>query len=159
MLTYAVFMHAPHFSMPGVQRSRMLSASGTTFEAFRAGYCVSYGGFSLIFQKNRHLGSGECAVMSSGRSAESRRAITLRHGSSTAHFGFSVFSRVTPTYAQAEVVLSRDSPADLPGTQALVAHPSSALPLTARNSPRLGRERYCYPPLRRASRGGGVRHT
>ena len=94
---YAVFMEVPHFSMIGVQRLRMLSSSGTTLGAFRPGYCDSYGGFSLIFQKKRHLGSGECAVMSSGRSAGSRRAITLRQGSSTAHLGFSVFSSVTPT--------------------------------------------------------------
>ena len=83
--------------MMGVHRSRIASALGTTFGAFNAGYLVSYGGFSLIFQKNLHFGSGECAVMSRGRSAGSSRAMTFKQGSSTAHFGFSVFSRVTPT--------------------------------------------------------------
>ena len=98
--THAFFIDCPHFSMTGVHLDLMFSAWGTTLGAFRPGNCVSYGGFSLIFQKNLHLGSGLCAVMSRGCSEGSRRAITFRQGSSTAHLGFSVFSRVTPTFEQ-----------------------------------------------------------
>ena len=38
---YAVLLELPHFSMTGIQRSRMSSAWGMTFGAFSPGYFVS----------------------------------------------------------------------------------------------------------------------
>lgn len=105
--TYASFMEVPHFAIVGVHLSRIALACGTIFGAFNPGNFVSYGGLSLIFQKNRHFGSGLCAVISSGLSAGSKRAITSRQGSSTAHFGFSVFSRVTPIWYESSGRSSR----------------------------------------------------
>jgi hypothetical protein len=48
----------------------------------------------------RHLGSAPWPVTSSGRSAASSDAMIPRHSSSDEHFGFSVFSRVTPWLCQ-----------------------------------------------------------
>lgn len=96
--THAFFMDWPHFSMFVTHLFFNSGASGITFGAFRAGYPVSYGGLSPIFQKNLHFGSGACPVISSGLSSGASRAIMFRHGSSTAHLGLSVFSRVTPTW-------------------------------------------------------------
>ena len=79
-------------------RSLRKSAEGTTLDEFSAGNWVSYGGFSLILQKNLHFGSGECALMSKGLSDGLRASIILRQGSSTAHLGRSVSSSVTPTW-------------------------------------------------------------
>ena len=79
-------------------RSLRVSAEGTTLDAFSTGNWVSYGGFSLMLQKNLHFGSGECALMSKGLSDGFKASIILRHGSSTAHLGRSVSSSVTPTW-------------------------------------------------------------
>ena len=68
-----------------------------TLDEFSTGNWVSYGAFSLMLQKNLHFGSGECALMSKGRSDGLRASMILRHDSFTAHLGRSVNSSVTPT--------------------------------------------------------------
>jgi hypothetical protein len=80
---YTFFIDCPHWSMILAHRSLRKSADGTTLDEFNAGNWVSYGGFSLMLQKNLHFGSGECALMFKGLS--------------DAHLGRSVSSSVTPT--------------------------------------------------------------
>ena len=63
-----------------------------------------------VSKAHRHLGSAWSPLMSSGRSEGSSPAMTAWHSSSRLHFGFSVFSSVTPC---ALVSLGNESTYDL----------------------------------------------
>jgi hypothetical protein len=57
-VTHAFFIDVPHWFITGSHRSLILGAAGVMLDTFSPGNSVSYGGGSVILQKNLHFGSG-----------------------------------------------------------------------------------------------------